>query len=161
MASIASLAAYRFIDQCVRCMMCLSGTSSPLIRTPARAEALPFLSLFFSLLRKVSATLSRNPRVQLSRCALEVSAPESVHSSLRSFSFRDVSYDLLFNRATGSKYSFATNFHLHVSSPWGLPSSANHAFFFPLTPYRLHLFIPSPRAVVLRPKVVARELKGF
>jgi len=60
-----------------------------------------------------------------------------------------------------SKYSFATNFHLHVSSPWGLPSSANHAFFFPLTPYRLHLFIPSPRAAVLRPKVVARELKGF
>ena len=109
-----SLAAYRFIDQCVRCMMCLSGTSSPLIRTPARAEALPFLSLFFSLVRKVFATLSRNPRVTL--VTFEVSAP--VHSFLRSFSFRDVSYDLLFNHATGSKYSFATNFHLHVSSPW-------------------------------------------
>lgn len=44
---------------------------------------------------------------------------ESVHSSLCSFSFRGISYGLLSNPATGSKYSFATNFHLHVFSPFG------------------------------------------
>lgn len=98
-----------------------TSLSHSLVRSPPPPRPPAF---FFSLslsrtqsLRRT--TLPRNPRVTF--VSLEVSALESVHSSLRSFSFRGVSYDLLSNHATGSKYSFATNFHLHVSSPLACP----------------------------------------
>lgn len=139
--------------------MCLSGTSSPLTRTPARAGALLFLSLFSLSCAKSPPPFRATPCVTL--VALEVSAPESVHSSLRSFSFRDVSYDLLFNHATGSKYSFATNFHLHVSSLWAcLVPQTMRSFSLVYRIVYTFLFLHH-RLVLHQPKVVARELKGF
>lgn len=90
--------------------MCLSGTSSLLTRTPARYRIIFSRSLHLSFSRRTSLTQPRATPAWLS---------ESVHSSLCSFSFHGISYGLLSNHAASSKYSFATNFHLHVFSPFG------------------------------------------
>jgi len=132
----------------------------PLTCTPAHAGALLFL--FFSLSR-AKPLVHRHPSAQPprnSRSVLEVSALESVHSSLRSFSFRGVSYDFLSNHATGSKYSFATNFHLHVSSPLGLPSSANAvspSYTVPLPPTSFYSFT----AGYCKSQRGCKRIKGF